>query len=115
MEGLESVEKANADIYVIKTAPRPCRCSNRLYAARCLRPRSVHQTTATDIRPRHRLAGMAYACAVSGAHAVLTQNQTDRDNRRNGWPSKPVIPNGHHLPPPDRNPRTTILWVGRSA
>ncbi|HPD45956.1 MAG TPA: glycosyltransferase family 4 protein [Anaerohalosphaeraceae bacterium] len=115
----KALKKANADIYVIKTASPAvpllesfCTLHKKVFVYR-----SAHQDDCDGTYARrHRLAGMAYARAVKRAHAVLTQNQTDRDNLQK-WLAveASVIPNGHHLPPPDRNPRTTILWVGRSA
>jgi glycosyltransferase involved in cell wall biosynthesis len=115
-----ALRKADADVYMIKTASPGV----PLTAAFCRRRRRsfVYRTAHQDecdgtwIR-RHPFLGPWFRRALGQAAILLAQNQTDADNlKRSAGLDSIVIPNGHPLPPwsPDRN-SDCILWVGRSA
>jgi glycosyltransferase involved in cell wall biosynthesis len=110
--------KADADIYVIKTASAGmplvagyCRLHRRAFVYRTASQRESDGRYLAD----HPLLGRTFAWSLRHAAAVLSQNQTDRDNllRTLGVEST-VIPNGHPMPPLSDSPRDYVLWAGRS-
>lgn len=112
--------RADADIYVIKTASPGvplvasfCRSRRRAFVYR-----TAHQDECdgTYLR-KHPLLGRVFLRALRRADAVFAQNDADADNlKRTAGVNSTVIPNGHPMPPlPDAQTRDRILWVGRSA
>jgi glycosyltransferase involved in cell wall biosynthesis len=114
----KALQAADAAVYMIKTASPGV----PLTAAFCRRhQRSFVYRTASAresdgrYRREHPILGRAFAWSLRQAAAVLSQNQTDRDNLlRTTRIDSVVIPNGHPIPPLTDAAREFILWAGRS-
>jgi glycosyltransferase involved in cell wall biosynthesis len=113
-----ALRKADADVYMIKTASLGvpltagfCRRNRRAFVYRTA---SARESDGSYLR-QHPLLGRAFGWSLRRAAAVLAQNQTDRDNlQRTMGIESTVMPNGHPLPSITNTPREFVLWAGRS-
>lgn len=115
-----SLRKADADVYMIKTAspgvPMTAAFCRRFRRAFVYRTAHQEECDGSWIR-RHPLLGRGFRWALGRAAIILAQNQNNADDlKRTTGLDSVVIPNGHPMPPlrPTSN-RDHILWVGRSA
>ncbi|MBW8015241.1 MAG: glycosyltransferase family 4 protein [Planctomycetes bacterium] len=115
----KAMKKANADIYMIKTASSGvaltavfCKLHKKAFLYR-----TAHQyeCDGTYIR-NHFLLGKAFARSLRSARIIFAQNADDGENLKLtlGCDSV-VIPNGHRIPDTMDSEKKTILWVGRTA
>ncbi len=114
-----AMRKADADIYMFKTASPGvplavlfCAIYKRVFAYRAASSRECDGTYADQ----HKIFGKIFNWSLQKAGFVTVQNINDKDslNRTTGTGAQ-VIPNGHRLPPVATETRNCILWVGRSA
>ena len=113
-----AMKRADADIYLIKTAslgvPLAASFCKRYERAFIYRTASTLESNGIYLK-KHFFLGRVFARSLRRAKIVFTQNHTDRDNlQRIVGVSSVVIPNGHHLPKLTSKKRENILWVGRS-
>ncbi len=116
---LKALDKAEADIYITKTASPGvplinwfCKKKNKHFIYR-----SAHsdECDGTWIKT-HKLLGPLFTRALRRASAVITQNVTDQKNLLDtAKVDSIVIPNAHRISPADPENKNTILWVARSA
>ena len=114
----QALRRANADIYVFKTAS-PATPLIALFCQRYRRKfvyRTAHQDEADGTYLRdHPFWGRAFIWALRQASQVITQNVSDAENfRNNAGITAVAIANGHRLQALAQQERDTILWVGRS-
>jgi glycosyltransferase involved in cell wall biosynthesis len=114
-----ALRKAQADIYIIKTASMGvplvaafCRLYNKAFIYR-----TAHQDECDGTYLRnHKVAGRLFAASLRSARIVFTQNTGDKEKLKTTIAvDVKVIPNGHRLSAPNSNGGGAILWVGRSA
>ncbi|MBN2511879.1 MAG: glycosyltransferase family 4 protein [Sedimentisphaerales bacterium] len=115
----KACRKANADIYMIKTASFGvpltyyfCKFFSRVFIYRTAHSDECNGTYVQ----KHPVAGRYFINAIHNADVVFTQNISDKNNLYNtsAIPSQ-VIPNGHQIPPASNAVRDIILWSGRTA
>jgi len=114
-----ALNKADADIYMIKTVSPGmfllafyCRCKSRHFIYRTAHCDECDGTYLS----RYHFAGKLYKWALKKADVVFTQNDTDRNNLKKTTGIDAVtVPNGHRLEPLQEVKRDIILWVARSA
>ena len=114
-----ALKKANADIYMLKTASPGvvlakifCAIHKRLFAYRAASSRECDETYIQD----DRISGKFFAWSLQQADFVTVQNTEDGQNLYNTMSVRPqMIPNGHRLGDVDSAQRDHVLWVGRSA
>jgi len=114
-----ALRKADADIYIIKTASMGvplvaafCRLYNKTFIYR-----TAHscECDGTYLR-NHKFAGRLFADSLRSAKIVFTQNASDKEKLKATIAvDAQVMPNGHRLFEPASSQRNSILWVGRSA
>lgn len=116
---LQSLDKADADIYITKTASPGVPlinwfCKNK---KRHFIYRSAHSDECDGTWTKtHKLLGHLFHRALRSASAVITQNITDQKNLLETIKvDSTVIPNAHRISPADPKEKNTILWVARSA
>jgi len=113
------MKKANADIYLLKTASP----GTPLAAFFCLtHKRNFFYRAASSAEcdgsylAEHSVLGRLFTWSLHKAGLVFTQNETDKNNlAETAGVSAITIPNGHRLTELKQARRDTILWVGRSA
>jgi glycosyltransferase involved in cell wall biosynthesis len=113
----KALSSADADIYVLKCASPGvplvatfCKIRRRVFVYRLA---SLLESDGTYIRQRPVL-GRLFAWSLRQAKLVFAQNKTDAENlARTTNISSHVIPNGHRLPPVQKQSRDIILWAGR--
>jgi len=112
-----ALKRADADIYVLKCASPGvplvtmfCKLHRRIFVYRLAH---LFESDGTYSR-RHAVMGRLFDWSLCRADIIFAQNAVDAENltKRIGVSSR-VIPNGHRLPPVQRQTRDTILWVGR--
>ncbi|HUT31516.1 MAG TPA: glycosyltransferase family 4 protein [Sedimentisphaerales bacterium] len=114
----QAMRKANADVYMLKTASPGVPlvaifCSMR---GRAFVYRTAHEyeCDGTYLR-QHAVLGRIFKLSLKSARLVFTQNETDRQNlKRTAGVDSIVIPNGHPLEQTLPKQRDMILWVGRT-
>ncbi len=114
-----SLKKANADVYMIKTASLGvplvslfCKLNNKRFVYR-----TAHQSECDGTYAKNnKITGKLFMAALKRADLLFTQNHEDGVNMKNtlGLESI-VIPNGHRVSSQIQKERHSILWVGRSA
>ncbi len=115
----QAMRKANADIYMLKTASPGvplavlfCAIHKRIFAYRAASSRECDGTYANQ----HKILGKLFNWSLQKAKLVTVQNTNDKDSlNQTVAVQAQVIPNGHRLPPDTTGSRDSILWVGRSA
>jgi glycosyltransferase involved in cell wall biosynthesis len=114
-----ALKRADADIYVIKTASPGvplvamfCRLKRRAFVYRTAHKRECDGTYLKE----HFVLGRAFAWSLRRARKVFAQNVSDAEGLKEtiGVESV-VVANGHRLGPVGESERDSILWVGRSA
>lgn len=114
-----AMRKANADIYMLKTASPGtplvaffCRWHKKAFVYRTAHQRECDGT----YLKQHFFLGRAFAWSLHQAKILFTQNAADAENLSATISvCSKVIPNGHRLPQLNQKRRDTILWVGRDA
>lgn len=114
-----ALKKANADIYIIKTASpgvpltaRFCKKHQKAFIYRTAHTRECDG----DYLKQHFILGRLFNRALKNADQVFTQNNQDRENLlRTIRIDSVVIRNAHQLPDLPHSKKESILWVGRSA
>jgi glycosyltransferase involved in cell wall biosynthesis len=113
-----AMNKANADIYLLKTASPGiplakvfCILHRKAFV---YRTSHSYECDGTYLR-EHRFWGRLFAWSLRHADMIITQNVTDRDNLHDTiGVSSLYIPNGHRLQKLSGTNRDCVLWVGRS-
>lgn len=114
-----ALKKADADIYMLKTAS-PGVPLTQFFCQRHNR-RFVYKTASQgecggDYLRRHPVLGRLFVRSLKKASQVIVQNQQDHDNLLGRFAiASMVIPNGHRIVDVSDVEKKTILWVGRSA
>ena len=113
-----AMKRADADIYLIKTAslgvPLVSRFCRRYERAFIYRTASMLESNGAYLK-KHFFLGRVFVSSLRRAEIVFTQNHTDRNNlQRTVGVSSVVIPNGHRLPELFGTRHEFLLWVGRS-
>jgi glycosyltransferase involved in cell wall biosynthesis len=114
----QAMRKANADIYMLKTASPGV----PLVAVFCLLHRKVFAYKTASSKEcngrylgEHFLLGRAFVWSLRKARVVFAQKLADKENlQRTTGISAVVLPNGHLLPALSEHERNIILWAGRS-
>jgi len=114
-----AMKQADARFYFLEAASPGVPLAQRFCRryGRMLLYRTAHQWECDGTYLKaHPWIGRLFIRSLRRAGCVITQNETDRDNLRSNFNiDSIVIPNGHRLDAPGREPRDVILWVGRSA
>ena len=114
-----AMKKADADIYVIKTASPGvplvalfCKLHKKVFVYRTAHQRECDGTYVKE----HFFGGRAFARSLRSAKIVFAQNEDDSQKLKDtlGVDSI-VIPNGHRIEDITEARKETVLWVGRSA
>jgi glycosyltransferase involved in cell wall biosynthesis len=113
----KALSDADADIYVLKCASPGvplvatfCKIHRRVFVYRLA---SMLESDGTYIR-QHPVLGRLFAWSLRQAKLVFAQNKNDAENLAKTMNiSSHVIPNGHRLPPAQKQSRDIILWAGR--
>ena len=114
-----ALKRADADIYVIKTASVGvplvaafCRLHKRAFVYRTAKKKECDGTYLKE----HFILGRLFKLSLKGAAKVFAQNVSDAAQLKEtvGIDSE-VIPNGHRLGAMEDGERDSILWAGRSA
>jgi glycosyltransferase involved in cell wall biosynthesis len=114
-----AMKKADADIYMLKTASPGvplvtlfCKANAKNMVYRTAHTRECDGTYLKD----HPVLGRAFAWSLKQAKAVFAQNSTDRRQLLETiGVDATVIANGHRLAESIDGDRSSILWVARSA
>jgi len=113
-----ALKRANADIYIIKTASVGvplvavfCRLYKKVFIYR-----TAHQDECDGTYLRsHKFVGRLFAASLRGAKVVFSQSAGDKEKLKSTIAvDSQVIPNGHRLSEPASCQQDSILWVGRS-
>lgn len=116
----KALKKANAEIYVIKTASSgvPLLAKFCSFYKRKFIYRTAHQDECDGTyMKQHPLLGRMFVKALRRADIVFAQNTSDAEKLKSLYGiDSSVIANGHYLPDlTEQFKRDSILWVGRSA
>lgn len=116
----KALKKADADIYVVKTASsgvpllaKFCSCHKRKFIYR-----TAHQDECDGTyMKQHPLLGRMFVKALRRADIVFSQSNSDAEKLKSLYGiDSSVIANGHYLPDlTEQFDRDSILWAGRSA
>ena len=115
----KAMKKANADIYIIKTASPGvplaavfCKLNKKAFIYRTAHQRECDGTYLKE----HFFLGRAFARSLRSAKIVFAQNKDDCQKLKATLKvDSIVIPNGHRIPDISEATQSTVLWVGRSA
>jgi len=115
----KAMKKANADIYIIKTASPGvplaavfCKLHKKVFIYRTAHQRECDGTYVK----KHFFLGIAFAKSLRFAKIIFAQNEDDSKKLKATLGlNSTVIPNGHRIPDLTEANKKTILWVGRSA
>jgi glycosyltransferase involved in cell wall biosynthesis len=114
----KALKRADADIYMMKTASAGvplvqhfCRKYNKRFIYK-----TAHQRECDGSYLRqHPMLGRLFARSLKKAARVITQNQQDQDNLKQRFNiDSIVIANGHRIAESTESEKEMILWVGRS-
>lgn len=115
----KAFKKANADIYMIKTASPGvpltaafCKIHKKIFIYRIAHR---HECDGTYLE-NHKIFGRAFARSLSTAKMIFSQNRDDADLLQETLKlNSIVVPNGHRSAKDSDYQREYILWVGRGA
>ena len=114
-----ALKRAEADVYVIKTASAGvplvtmfCRLHKRVFVYRTAHKRECDGTYLKE----HFILGRLFKFSLKRADKVFAQNVSDSESLKEtmGVESE-VVPNGHRLGDAVQGEKDCVLWVGRSA